>query len=89
MRTTLEIDNDVLSAARDLARAEHRSVGAVISEMARRGFTNPPNGANDKASRVTRGADAWMIDRGFALLPPSGKIVTNEQVEQLREELGI
>lgn len=39
MRTTLEIDDDVVAAARELAAAERRSLGAVISELARRGLT--------------------------------------------------
>jgi hypothetical protein len=39
MRTTLQIDDDVLLAARELAVGEHRSLGAVISELARRGLT--------------------------------------------------
>ncbi|MDQ3973624.1 MAG: antitoxin [Actinomycetota bacterium] len=38
MRTTLTIDDDVLQAARALARAEGRSVGEVLSELARRGL---------------------------------------------------
>lgn len=36
MRTTLQIDDDVLEDARGIARAEGRSLGAVISELARR-----------------------------------------------------
>jgi hypothetical protein len=39
VRTTLEIDDDVVAAARELAAAEHRSIGSVISELARRGLT--------------------------------------------------
>lgn len=39
MRTTLNIDDDVAAAARELASEEHRSLGAVISELARRGLT--------------------------------------------------
>jgi hypothetical protein len=35
----LNIDEDVVSAARELAAGEHRSLGAVISELARRGLT--------------------------------------------------
>ncbi len=38
MRTTLDIDDDVIAAARELAATERRSVGAVISELARRGL---------------------------------------------------
>jgi hypothetical protein len=39
MRTTLEIDDDVVAAARELAAEERRSLGAVISQLARRGLT--------------------------------------------------
>jgi len=39
MRTTLDIDDDVVSAARDLASAERRSLGSVISDLARKGLT--------------------------------------------------
>jgi hypothetical protein len=39
VRTTLEIDDDVVAAARELAADERRSLGSVISELARRGLT--------------------------------------------------
>jgi hypothetical protein len=39
VRTTLDIDDDVVAAARELATAERRSLGSVISELARRGLT--------------------------------------------------
>ena len=39
MRTTLDIDDDVMAAARELAAGERRSLGAVVSELARRGLT--------------------------------------------------
>lgn len=39
MRTTLRIDDDVVAAARELAGDEQRSLGSVISELARRGLT--------------------------------------------------
>jgi hypothetical protein len=39
VRTTLDIDDDVVSAARELAAAERRSLGSVISQLARRGLT--------------------------------------------------
>lgn len=38
MRTTLRIDDDVLRAARSLAEMEKKTVGEVISELARRGL---------------------------------------------------
>lgn len=39
MRTTLEIDDDVMGAARELAALGRCSVGSVISALARRGLT--------------------------------------------------
>lgn len=39
MRTTLNIDDDVAAAARELAAGQRRSLGSVISELARRGLT--------------------------------------------------
>jgi len=39
VRTTLDIDDDVIAAARELAASERRSLGAVVSELARRGLT--------------------------------------------------
>jgi hypothetical protein len=39
MRTTLELDDDVVAAARELAAGERRSLGSMISELARRGLT--------------------------------------------------
>ena len=38
VRTTLDIDDEILVAARGLAGAERRSIGSVISELARRGL---------------------------------------------------
>ncbi len=39
MRTTLNLDDDVVAAARELAVGERRSLGSVISDLARRGLT--------------------------------------------------
>jgi hypothetical protein len=38
MRTTLNLDDDVMAAARMLAESEHRSLGQVVSDLARRGL---------------------------------------------------
>ncbi|MGH2914372.1 MAG: antitoxin [Solirubrobacteraceae bacterium] len=52
MRTTLEIDDDVALAARELAQGSRRSLGSVISELARRGLT---------PARVQSGGDLPVI----------------------------
>jgi hypothetical protein len=75
MRTTLSIDDDVLLAAKARAERERRSLGEVVSELARRGLAPSP------AERKTR--------NGIALLPPSEKSrpVTSDIVRKLRDEL--
>ena len=75
MRTTLAIDDDVLAAAKDLAAAEQKTVGEVISSLARKALT--PAAATGKKRN------------GVPLLPvqPSARRVTTEHVRQLEEEL--
>jgi hypothetical protein len=47
VRTTLDIDEDVLIAARELAAPARRSLGSIISELARRGLTPARVSAED------------------------------------------
>ena len=44
MRTTLRLDDDVLAAARVLARQRRRSVGDVISDLARQALSRSADG---------------------------------------------
>ncbi|MDE0172415.1 MAG: hypothetical protein OYH76_11720 [Defluviicoccus sp.] len=39
MRTTLNIDDEILDAARSIAAERNLSVGAVLSDLARRGLS--------------------------------------------------
>jgi hypothetical protein len=41
VRTTINIDDDVLEAARDIARTERRGLGAVVSALVRQGLVPP------------------------------------------------
>lgn len=77
MRTTLSLDDDVLNAARVLARQQHSSVGQVISELARRGLA---------ARQTTEPVPACRS--GLPVLPrlPDGVPVDLELVNQLRDE---
>ena len=74
MRTTLAIDDDVLTVAKAIARQRHTSVGKVVSELARRALHRPraPGSRN-----------------GVQLLPVSDRqaVVTLETVNALRDEL--
>jgi hypothetical protein len=75
MRTTLTIDDDVLAAAKELAMTERKSVGEVISTLARRALRPAETGRKSR--------------NGVPLLPlnPNSPRVTSELVHQLREEL--
>jgi hypothetical protein len=42
MRTTLQIDDDVLASARHLASLEAKTLGQVISKLARKGLIPVP-----------------------------------------------
>jgi len=41
MRTTLVIDDDVLAAARAMAEQQRRTLGEVVSELARKSLHRP------------------------------------------------
>jgi hypothetical protein len=75
MRTTLAIDDDVLAAAKHLAAREQRTVGEVISALARQGL-----------ARATRSSRAERS--GIPLLPnrKNATAVTLELVNLLRDE---
>ncbi len=76
MRTTLTIDDDILAAARSLAERQSKSVGEVISALARQGL-----------QRGSRSASA--VRNGVPLLPRrnTATAVTMAFVNQLRDEL--
>jgi len=75
MRTTLAIDDDVLAAAKEMAATERKSVGEVISALARQAMRPTVSGLKTR--------------NGVPLLPvrPGAPRVTSELVRQLQEEL--
>lgn len=76
MRTTLALDDDVLAAARVLARQQGSSLGCVVSALARQGLQKPAQ--SGQASR-----------NGLPLLPirVDGQPVDLQLVNSLRDEL--
>jgi len=46
MRTTLNIDDDILAAARAMAEQQHRSIGDVVSELVRTALYRPQAAAD-------------------------------------------
>ena len=76
MRTTLDIADDVLQAAKERARREKKTTGEVISELARKALTAP----------LERPMAREKALYGFRPFPKRGGIVTNELIDKLRED---
>jgi hypothetical protein len=75
MRTTLAIDDDVLATAREMASSERKSVGEVITALAR------------QALRPKVSVHATRNGVPLLTVPPGAPRVTSELVRQLQEEL--
>ena len=79
MRTTLDIDDDVLMAAKELAKAADKTAGKMISDLVRKAMTAVPVYAVDAPKAIY----------GIRPLPHRGGIVTSEMVRRLMDEEGI
>jgi hypothetical protein len=75
MRTTVDIDEDVLLAAKERAVREQRSLGAVLSALARDG--------------LRQGAATLPRAGRFAVLPARDEVVTLEHLNTLRDREGV
>ena len=75
MRTTLDIDDDVLAIARERAARERTSIGHVLSMLAR--------------TALLPSSEATTVRNGIPLLAGKGggRPVTLDIVNQLRDEL--
>ena len=90
MRTTLDIDDDLLAAAKELARRERKSAGQIVSELMRKGLTAGSGYAMDAGKAASSSAIAEQAaSYGLHPFPPGDVVATNDQVNRLREELGI
>ena len=76
MRTTLAIDDDILAAAKSLAERQRKTVGEVISALARQGL-----------QRASRSHSAVRNGVPLLRLRKTATAVTMEFVNQLRDEL--
>ena len=76
MRTTLDIDEDVLTAAKELARREGKTAGAVMSELGRRALSGAAEGSPSGGQQRVA---------GFRPFATRGGVVTNARIDQLRD----
>jgi hypothetical protein len=75
VRTTLDIDLDVLEAAKEISARSKRTAGQVLSDLARQALSSP--GAVGIRS---------PNENGFETIPAEGRVVSTELVRKLAEE---
>ena len=75
MRTTLNIDDDLLNAVKQEALARNATVCVVAADLIRAGLRSGAGAAVRPAGTIGR----------FAILPPRDEIITPEHVRKLME----
>ena len=80
MRTTLDIDDEVLAATKELARQEGRTAGAVLSDLARKGLSAGRAGTKRQTSKNRN---------GVPVLPRRKEVITVEKIRRLMDEEGV
>ncbi|MEO7360439.1 MAG: antitoxin [Gemmatimonadaceae bacterium] len=78
MRTTLDIADDVLQAAKERARRENKTAGEVISELVRQALTAP----REYSLAVREPTPVY----GFKPFAARGSVVTNDIINKLRND---
>jgi len=79
MRTTLDIDDDLLRAAKELSRLQRISAGQVVSQLLRKALAGEVNPAKATPASST----------GFRPFASRGALVTNDTVNRLRDSEGL
>jgi hypothetical protein len=74
MRTTLNLDDDVVEMVRRYSEARSVALGKAASELVRRGFTAPA------PTRIVNGLVVFD-------LPPESPRITSERVKELLSEM--
>lgn len=85
MRTTLDIDEDVLLAAKELAKRQNLSAGRVVSQLLRRVLT----GHAGRARASKDGGPGARSVAGFRPFREGNAVVTNDTVNRLRDADGV
>ncbi|MEK0433536.1 MAG: hypothetical protein RL700_1743 [Pseudomonadota bacterium] len=88
MRTTLDLDEDILAAAKSLAKAGQTTAGRIISDTMRRAIQL---GLADPSQTIPPKTLAMEPQAVYGFLPltaPGQQIVTNDMVRAIRDDLG-
>ena len=76
----MDIEDDVLQAARELARREGSTAGRILSALARRGLQSEL-GRDKNAKGHVRG--------GVPVLPSRGEVITLRKIRSLMDSEGL
>ena len=82
MRTTLNVDDDVLLAVKELARDQSTTASKVVSALLRQSLARASSEGAVRREQDTR------AEFGFRPFPSRGSLVTNELIDRLREDIG-
>lgn len=82
MRTTIDIEDDVLMAAKELARLQNVSAGCIVSKLVREALAGRQLQDGPVPSET-------RLAGGFRPFPARGAVATNDQVNNLRDQEGI
>lgn len=85
MRTTLNIDEEVLRAAKELAHRQQVPIGQIVSDLLRQALTG--QGVAGVTSGVTR--EDLTSTLGFQPFPAREVVTNNAQVNALRDQGGV
>lgn len=80
MRTTLDIDDDVLQAAKELAAREKSTAGRVISDLARRELAGAARSGRSERSEIKNAVPVFSR---------RGDLITSEHVTKLMDQEGV
>ncbi len=91
MRTTLDIADDVLFAAKEVARREKKPLGQIISELARRAFAQSADGLPypPRSDYAPPQVSERIASYGIQPLPARGGLVSNDLIDRLRDQEGV
>ena len=81
MRTTIDIDDDVLDATKELSRRQNLSAGKVVSQLLRQALSGQAAGSAAQAAAATVG--------GFRPFAARDAVVSDDQVNALRDAEGL
>ncbi len=78
MRTTLDLDPDVLKAAKELAQRQRKTTDQIVSQLLRQALNQ------NQSSSIFEDAGSY----GFRPFPSQGGVVTNSLIDELRGKFG-